>query len=116
MNGNDILKLGYPRGVAIGLALKAAQAAKASHVNKRTILEELANVLATPEAYADHAIYGPVAEGLIAEQRLNLTKKPVELDTEAPYRVWGQAQIEPGAIEQLKRAVRLPVAVRGALM
>ena len=49
MNGNDILKLGYPRGVAIGLALKAAQVAKASHVNKRTILEELASVLATPE-------------------------------------------------------------------
>jgi tRNA-splicing ligase RtcB len=116
MNGNDILKLGYPRGVAIGLALKAAQVAKASHVNKRTVLEDLANVLATPEAYANHAIYGPVAEGLIAEARINLSKKPFELNIEAPYRVWGQAQIEPGAIEQLKRAVRLPVAVRGALM
>src|SRR5258707_9376201 len=116
MNGHEILKLGYPRGVAIGLALKAAQAAKAANVNKRSVLEELASVLANPEAFAGHAIYGPVAAELLAETRLNLTKKPFDLDTEAPYRVWGQAQIEPGAIEQLKRAVRLPVAVQGALM
>ncbi len=34
----------------------------------------------------------------------------------APYQVWGAAGIEPGALDQMKRAVRLPVAVRGALM
>lgn len=38
------------------------------------------------------------------------------LDQAAPYKVWGEAGIEPGALEQMKRAVRLPVAVRGALM
>lgn len=39
-----------------------------------------------------------------------------DLTTAAPYRVWGAEGIEPAALEQMKRAVRLPVAVRGALM
>ncbi len=33
----------------------------------------------------------------------------------APYKVWGEG-IEAGAMDQMKNAVRLPVAVRGALM
>src|SRR5919197_467648 len=33
----------------------------------------------------------------------------------APYRVWGEG-LEPGAVQQLENAVRLPVAVAGALM
>lgn len=39
-----------------------------------------------------------------------------DLSHAAPYRVWGADAIEPAALDQLKRAVRLPVAVRGALM
>lgn len=39
-----------------------------------------------------------------------------DLSRAAPYRVWGADAIEPEALEQMKRAVRLPVAVRGALM
>ncbi len=33
----------------------------------------------------------------------------------APYKIWGE-RLEAGAIDQMKNAVRLPVAVRGALM
>lgn len=39
-----------------------------------------------------------------------------DLNTPAPFKVWGADAIEPGALDQIKRAVRLPVAVRGALM
>lgn len=115
MNGNEILKLGYPRGVAIGLALKAARAAKANHVRKADILNELANVLATPDNYLTDETYGAVAEALVAEAQ---AKREIsyDLNREVPYKVWGASGIEPGAIEQLKRAVRLPVAVKGALM
>jgi tRNA-splicing ligase RtcB len=35
--------------------------------------------------------------------------------TAAPYRIWG-TDLEPDAVEQLKNACRLPVAVSGALM
>jgi tRNA-splicing ligase RtcB len=42
--------------------------------------------------------------------------KNYNLDNAAPYRVWGADGIEAGALDQMKRAVRLPVALRGALM
>jgi len=35
--------------------------------------------------------------------------------TDAPYRIWGE-HLEPTAVQQLKNACRLPVAVAGALM
>ena len=61
MNGNDILKLGYSRGVTVGLALRAANAAKAQRLSQDTILDELAKVLAAPDSYLSHEIYGPLA-------------------------------------------------------
>ena len=36
-------------------------------------------------------------------------------DADAPYRIWGD-NLEPDAVEQLKNACKLPVAVSGALM
>jgi tRNA-splicing ligase RtcB (3'-phosphate/5'-hydroxy nucleic acid ligase) len=39
----------------------------------------------------------------------------VERPAPAPYRVWGEG-LEEGALMQMRNAVRLPVAVRGALM
>src|SRR5258708_9186341 len=116
MNGNDILKLGYSRGVTVGLALRAANAAKAQRLSQDTILDELAKVLAAPDSYLSHEIYGPLAEGLLDERKQKTCDNAYSLDKEAPYRVWGAMGIEPGAIEQLKRAIRLPVAVLGALM
>ena len=35
---------------------------------------------------------------------------------DAPYRIWGGSQLEPDAVQQLKNACMLPVAVSGALM
>ena len=37
------------------------------------------------------------------------------MSTEAPYRVWGE-NLEPTAVQQLRNACQLPVAVAGALM
>src|SRR5579871_5558685 len=115
MNGNDILRLGYSRGVTVGLALKAAKAAKAQRLSQDAILDELAKVLAAPDDYLSSEIYGSLAEGILDERKQKSFDNVYALDKEAPYRVWGAMGIEPGAIEQLKRAIRLPVAVRGAL-
>src|SRR5262245_152251 len=42
-----------------------------------------------------------------------LTYRPRQSD--APYRIWGSG-LEPDAVQQLKNACRLPVAVSAALM
>jgi len=113
MNGNDILRIGYPSDKTIGLALEAAKAAKEAGAAKKNILKELENVHQTPENYVNDPIYGAVAQAFV-DQRLS--RSGYALNREAPYQVWGAAQIEPGALDQIKRAVRLPVSVKGALM
>jgi tRNA-splicing ligase RtcB len=117
MDGNTILQLGYPPGKAVGLALRAAEQAQAEGISEADVLDELADVLAAPEDYAGDPIYGPLASELINEQRRR--ERPAtsyDLSNAAPYRVWGAEGIEPEALEQMKRAVRLPVAIKGALM
>jgi tRNA-splicing ligase RtcB len=113
MDGKFILGLGYPHGKAVGLALKAADDARVLGVTDAEIAEALAAVLDTPSDYADDPVYRPLAQYLIER---NDPAAKYSLDTYAPYRIWGREQIEPGALAQIERAVRLPVAVRGALM
>jgi hypothetical protein len=44
MDGNDILRLGYPPGRAVGLALEAAVLARAAGAEDGDILSDLADV------------------------------------------------------------------------
>ena len=116
ITGNDILQLGYPQGKAIGLALAAAQRAADEGISEADILNELVDVLNAPRDFAEDPLYGELARALSDFQRHRERTRGYNLTHAAPYRVWGEEAIEPGALEQMKRAVRLPVAVRGALM
>jgi tRNA-splicing ligase RtcB len=109
MTGRDLIELGFPNGPAVGEALRAARAL-VSRDGKKTALAVLKSVLTDPEAYLKDELMGGVAEAL-------LSKSPtwLEPETPAPYRIWGK-DLEEGAIQQLRDAVRIPVAVRGALM
>jgi tRNA-splicing ligase RtcB (3'-phosphate/5'-hydroxy nucleic acid ligase) len=102
MKPKELLALGIPKSA---LAL-TAQLLK-THPNKSTMISELGALVANPDGYAGH--FAP----LIAE-----LQKPVAPTARAepvPYKVWGSG-LEAGALEQMKNAARLPIAVRGALM
>jgi tRNA-splicing ligase RtcB len=116
MDGNDILRLGYRPGKIIGLALHAADAARAGGATDDDILSDLADVPNAPADYLDDPVYGRVAEALAAYEAHRERSASYNLDRAAPYRIWGADGIESGALDQMKRAVRLPVALRGALM
>jgi tRNA-splicing ligase RtcB len=113
MDGNDLLRLGFMPGKTVGLALKASKAAKAMNRSHEHIQSDLLQVLNMPENYREDLLYGDIAEALLSERR---PKPRAQLEKEAPYKIWGKSGIENGALEQMDRAVRLPVAVRGALM
>jgi tRNA-splicing ligase RtcB (3'-phosphate/5'-hydroxy nucleic acid ligase) len=115
MNGNDLLAIGYKPGHVVGYALKAAKKASKDGASEEQILTDLAAVLADPVSFTEHTLYGDVAKEL-AKKIATPPPPSYTLEDSAPYKVWGQMDIEPGAMEQMKRAVRLPIAVRGALM
>lgn len=114
MNGDELLKLGYKQGKAIGTALAAAKAAAQAGIPDETIATALADIVNDPAAYLGDPIYGRIAKEVKAQDE---GKNAIyDLDKAAPFDIWGEAGIESEAKEQLRRAVRLPVAVRGALM
>jgi RNA-splicing ligase RtcB len=72
-------------------------------------------VSAEPETFSADARYRSLAEGLPC---LRQQPQAYELDTYAPYRIWGReiSGIEQTAPRQMERSARLLIAVRSALM
>lgn len=102
MKPKELTALGIPQSA---LAL-TAQLLK-SHPEKSTMLEELRGLVADPNAYTGH--FAPLITELQKPATPSARAEPV------PYKVWGSG-LEAGALEQMKNAARLPIAVRGALM
>jgi tRNA-splicing ligase RtcB (3'-phosphate/5'-hydroxy nucleic acid ligase) len=111
MNGKDLIKLGFKPGAAIGVALRLIPEA-AKHLNEVQIRRELKAVLENPAQHSTHPYFGELAVALREEaERPAFRERPEP----APYKIWGEG-LEPGAVDQMKQAARLPVAVAGALM
>ena len=77
------------------------------------VLDELRRVAASPASHLDDETYGGLAQQLIDQASAAGQFRPRAVD--APYRIWGE-NLESSAVEQLKNACKLPVAVSGALM
>ncbi len=106
MKAKDLLHIGIPEGKLIGLTVNLLKT-HPSRFEPSAIEFELRELLAHPARY----------EGHFKDLALELAKpKPITRRvTPAPYRVWGEG-LEAGALQQMRNAVELPVAVAGALM
>jgi tRNA-splicing ligase RtcB len=90
-------------------------------LNKNQILQELRQVIVTPEAYqgeyfqelAQLLRYPPVAE---ASPDSAIKQAPGLKESTLPYAVFGQDAIDAAALEQMDNAMRLPISLAGALM
>jgi tRNA-splicing ligase RtcB len=111
-----ILKLrGWPEGKITGLAKAAAAALAKTDDNQESVLLSLDLVRMMPGEYLSDPILGALARECL--RRAQPKPGPEEPhDQPVPYRVWGAEQIEQGAREQMENALRLPIAVAGALM
>lgn len=112
IRGKDLIKLGFPKNNTVNIAL--GQITRyLKRIKKEQVLQQASNVLQNPDDYLGDGVWGKVAEGLV---------KPVELvrhklnPTRAPFTVFGENEIEEQAKFQLYDALKLPVAVAGALM
>src|SRR3954468_6054297 len=111
MKGKDLIKLGFKPGPAVGAALLLIPKAKEA-LGHEGMIRELKAVLADPVHNSAHSYFAEVARLLREEM-----ERPayVERSEPAPYQIWGEG-LEAGAVDQMKNAARLPVAVSGALM
>ncbi len=112
LKGKDLIKLGFPKNNSINIALGQINRYR-KREKKERILEEAKEVLKHPEKFEGNAIWGKVAEGLV---------KPVEIkmhqlrNTRVPFSIYGENEIDEKAKFQLYDALKLPIAVQGALM
>lgn len=113
ISGKELRQLGYPEGKVIGIAMKVLEN-KYKGKSKKHKLELLERVIKSPEFYLKHDSLAPVAKSLIIKTEHNET---VELNkNRLDYQIYGAEGIEPGAINQMEIAMKLPVTKAGALM
>ena len=113
MKARDLAKIGIPAGRCADAARQILQEAHASKRRRVSVLDDLRRVAASPGAFLDDARYAGLAQLLL--ERIAADGRFVPREVDAPYRIWGD-NLEATAVQQLKNACRLPVAVSGALM
>ena len=117
ITGKILKARGWKEGRTIGLAKRAAHALAEIGQDENTILERLDAVLADPDKWTGDPIFFEVASEIISRERNDASKWADALrETALPYQVWGAQGIDPAANAQMENALRLPVAVAGALM
>ena len=117
ITGKILKARGWKEGRTIGLAKRAAHALAQIGQDETTILERLDAVLADPSKWTGDPIFFEVASEIIARERNDASKWADALrETALPYQVWGAEGIDEAATKQMENALRLPVAVAGALM
>lgn len=113
LSGKDLMKMGYPEGRAIGMAINTVLK-YFRRSEKEEIYAMLKNVLLEPKTYINDSIWNKVALELVPTEKKSLVH---ELNkTRIDYRIYGASEIEAGARHQMEIAMKLPVTVAGALM
>lgn len=110
LTGHDLRSLGFAEGKAMGIALAILEKEYAS-LSPEAQSTLLKNVLENPAAFTNDANLGALAHALTAP--IDTT---IPLQEGKPYQVYGADAIEAGAIAQMQTAMKLPIAVSGALM
>ncbi|MDI9312116.1 MAG: RtcB family protein [Limnohabitans sp.] len=113
INGNDLLAIGYKQGITLRIAIKLYINSTQS---KEDILTDLKKVMDNPEDYVEDSFFGLLAQAIITQAN----EKPEDFIALNPnpkeFKLFGETNIDKGAIEQMEIAMQLPVTVAGALM
>lgn len=113
LSGKDLIKLGYPEGKAIGIAINTVLKYFRKS-DKEEIYALLKAVLASPKAYVDDSIWNKTALALVPSEKKSRVHELLKNRLEYP--IYGAVEIEEGARNQMEIAMKLPITVAGALM
>jgi tRNA-splicing ligase RtcB len=114
LRGKDLRKLGFPENKVIGIAIEVMHK-HYKHSSDAEALELLGKILSGPVEYMEDPILAKIANQLIEKPKDSNAEVPLR-EEKGTYSIFGGDQIEEGAVNQMDIAIRLPVAVAGALM
>ena len=113
IRGADVRAAGIDDGPLMGIALRCMPRA-VKGLGRDGALTRLAEVAAAPAEHADDPHFAAVAERLLEIAR-EADRRFVERETPAPLASFCE-EADSGALEQMHNSLRLPSALRGALM
>lgn len=115
LRGKDLQGIGFPEGKVISITLDLLQQ-HYKRLSKADQLDMLSDLIEHKTKYQDDPALGRIVRELDSkgpkEQLAEIALRP----DEPAYAIYGKEHIELGAIRQMETAMRLPVAVAGALM
>lgn len=113
LSGKDLIKLGYPEGKAIGIAINTVLK-YFRRSEKEEIYALLKAVLANPKDYVDDSVWNKTALALTPSEKKSRVHEL--LKNRLDYPIYVASEIEEGARNQMEIAMKLPITVAGALM
>ena len=113
MKRKELIKLGLGARHLVDLAITGVRDAAKAGLRKQAIRGRMRQLVEAPDRFVDDPYFADLARELVADPKADAPfeerKKP------APHRRWGH-DIDDQAIQQMRNACRLPIAVKGALM
>lgn len=113
LSGKDLIKIGYPEGKAVGIAINTILK-YFRRSEKEEIFSILKAVLADPKKFVDDSIWNKTALALVPSEKKSRVHELLKNRIEYP--IYGAVEIEEGARNQMEIAMKLPITVAGALM
>ncbi len=113
MKSKELNNLGVPRGAALKLCQSILAEAG---LGRDAARKQITAIVADPEAHTDDPTWGAFAALLASgDESLRRVDRP---GGPAPWKKWGEVgdDFDQQSLDQLKRAVELPIAAAGALM
>ena len=108
----ELKMLGYTSGKVIGIAMNVMTAFHGRD-EKKEALNILEQIIQNPAIFIKHEKYGPIAKALMPDAE----EGHIPLETSIKqFNTFGASHIDQSAINQMNLAMRLPVAMEGALM
>lgn len=112
LSGKDLIKMGFPKNNSINTALGQINRYRKKE-KKESVLNEAKEVLLYPEKFKMHGTWGKVAEALVNPVQVKLNQLKTK---RVPFSIFGENEIDEQAKFQLYDSLKLPIAVKGALM
>ncbi|WP_224994458.1 RtcB family protein [Cesiribacter sp. SM1] len=115
LRGKDLSAIHYTSNKAKSLAIDL-MARHYKHWSKQEQLVLLQQVQQDPAAFISHELLGMLAAEFMPEPELKPREEVALLRSSGQLQVFGRKGIASNALQQMELAMRLPIAVKGALM
>ncbi len=115
IKSKHLVRLGYAKGSMAGLVLQIIRK-YFKQEEEEAVLQIFKRVLEEPDQYLEDPVLGTLAEKLMPEEEVSPGERHPLRDAPQNYNIYGAEGITDSTQYQMDVAMRLPVAVQGALM